>query len=75
MIFSGLSPDGRLVEIAELQNHPFMLGSQFHPEFKSRPNRPHPLFDMFLKTAVTRQEGRLAMVNGAVPMEENTAVG
>jgi hypothetical protein len=52
MVFSGLSPNGRLVEIAELRDHPFMLGSQFHPEFKSRPNRPHPLFNAFLKTAV-----------------------
>lgn len=58
MAFSGLSPDGRLVEIAELQDHPFMLGSQFHPEFKSRPNRPHPLFRAFLQAAVARQEGR-----------------
>jgi CTP synthase len=48
MVFSGLSPDGRLVEIAELADHPFMLGSQFHPEFKSRPNRPHPLFRDFI---------------------------
>ena len=46
--FSGLSPDGILVEIAELQDHPFMLGCQFHPEFLSRPNRPHPLFDAFI---------------------------
>jgi CTP synthase len=60
MVFSGLSPDGRLVEIAELQNHPFMLGSQFHPEFKSRPNHPHPLFRAFLEAAVQRQEQRLA---------------
>jgi hypothetical protein len=43
MRFSGLSPDGRLVEIAELVDHPFMLGTQFHPEFLSRPNRPAPL--------------------------------
>jgi CTP synthase len=57
MIFSGLSPDGRLVEIAELAEHPFMLGSQFHPEFKSRPNRPHPLFSAFVAAAVTRQAG------------------
>ncbi|HEX6385980.1 MAG TPA: CTP synthase, partial [Anaerolineae bacterium] len=56
MAFSGLSPDGRLVEIAELTNHPFMLGSQFHPQFKSRPNRPHPLFDTFLRAAVAHQE-------------------
>lgn len=49
MVFSGLSPDGRLVEIAELRDHPFMLGTQFHPEFLSRPNRPHPLFIAFLE--------------------------
>ena len=49
--FSGLSPDGVLVEIAELQDHPFMLGSQFHPEFLSRPNRPHPLFAAFINAA------------------------
>ncbi len=70
MVFSGLSPDGRLVEIAELKDHPFMLGSQFHPEFKSRPNRPHPLFDAFLAAAVARQEKRLAAVNGTLPVEE-----
>lgn len=51
MVFSGLSPDGRLVEIAELRDHPFMMGSQFHPEFKSRPNRPHPLFLAFMHAA------------------------
>ncbi len=49
MVFSGLSPDERLVEITELADHPFMLGTQFHPEFKSRPNRPHPLFVAFLE--------------------------
>ncbi len=55
LVFSGLSPDGRLVEIAELADHPFMLGCQFHPEFKSRPNRPHPLFNAFLAAAVAHQ--------------------
>jgi CTP synthase len=49
MRFSGISPDGRLIEIAELADHPFMLGTQFHPEFQSRPNRPHPLFMAFLE--------------------------
>jgi CTP synthase len=44
MAFSGISPDGKLVEIAELKDHPYMVGSQFHPEFLSRPMRPHPLF-------------------------------
>ncbi|MDO8637443.1 MAG: gamma-glutamyl-gamma-aminobutyrate hydrolase family protein, partial [Dehalococcoidia bacterium] len=48
---SGLSPDGQLVEICELENHPFMLGTQFHPEFRSRPNRPHPLFRRFIGAA------------------------
>jgi len=51
MVFSGLSPDGRLVEIAEMADHPWMVGSQFHPEFKSRPNRPHPLFLSFVEAA------------------------
>ncbi len=52
LAFSGLSPDGRLVEIAELEHHPFMLGSQFHPEFKSRPTRAHPLFKAFIASAI-----------------------
>ncbi len=52
MLFSGLSPDKRLVEIAEIKDHPFMLGTQFHPEFLSRPNRPHPLFDEFMQAAL-----------------------
>jgi CTP synthase len=48
---AGLSPDGRLVEIIEIKDHPFFVASQFHPEFKSRPNRPHPLFNAFIKAA------------------------
>jgi CTP synthase len=51
MVFSGLSPDRRLVEIAEIRDHPFMLGTQFHPEFLSRPTRPHPLFTAFVQAA------------------------
>ena len=51
LIPSGLSPDGKLVEISELANHPWMLGTQFHPEFASRPNRPHPLFCDFIGAA------------------------
>ncbi len=50
--FSGLSPDGMLVEIIELKKHPFFVGMQFHPEFKSRPNKPHPLFAAFIKAAL-----------------------
>ena len=50
MIFSGISPDNTLVELIELKNHPWFVASQFHPEFKSRPERPHPLFIGFMKT-------------------------
>ena len=51
MSFSGLSPNGHLVEISELKNHPFMIACQFHPEFLSRPDRPHPLFREFIGVA------------------------
>ena len=51
MIFSGLSPDSKLPEIIELKNHPWFIGVQFHPEFKSRPLAPHPLFSSFIKAA------------------------
>ena len=51
MIFSGLSPDNNLPEIIELNDHPWFIGVQFHPEFKSRPLRPHPLFSSFIKAA------------------------
>ena len=51
MVFSGLSPDGRLVELCELANHPWMVSCQFHPEFGSRPGRPHPLFRDFIGVA------------------------
>jgi len=56
LVFSGLSPDGRLVEVGELADHPFMLGSQFHPEFKSRPTRPHPLFSAFVAASAARMK-------------------
>jgi CTP synthase len=59
MRYSGLSPDGRLVEISELKDHPFMLGTQFHPEFLSRPTRPHPLFVSFLQAVRERAELKL----------------
>lgn len=51
MVFSGMSPDGKLVEIAEIRDHPFMVASQFHPEFLSRPMKPHPLFAGLIKAA------------------------
>jgi CTP synthase len=61
MVFSGLSPDGRLVEIGELADHPFMVGSQFHPEFKSRPTRPHPMFQAFVRAALDCQAAARTM--------------
>ena len=51
MVLSGLSPHGRIVEMAELKDHPFFIATQAHPEFKSRPNRPHPLFAGFVRAA------------------------
>jgi len=56
LVFSGTSPDGRLVEVIEDPNHPFYIGVQYHPEFKSRPTRPHPLFRDFI--AAASQKGR-----------------
>ena len=52
MVFAGTSPDDRLVEAVEIKDHPFFLGVQFHPEFKSRPNRPHPCFRSFIEAAI-----------------------
>ena len=56
MMLSGISPDGRIVEMVELPDHPFFIGTQAHPELKSRPNRPHPLFRGFVEAAVTKHE-------------------
>ncbi len=67
MRFSGLSPDGRLVEIVEMADHPFMVATQFHPEFLSRPNRPHPLFVAFLEAV---QKHAAAALQPA-PVEEH----
>ena len=58
MRLAGLSPDGRLVEIIELSDHPWFVGAQFHPEFKSRPDRPHPLFYGFVKASVEKIEAQ-----------------
>lgn len=57
MMISGLSPDGTLVEIIELPEHPFFVATQFHPELKSRPTRPHPLFAAFVAAALARRTG------------------
>jgi CTP synthase len=64
-LLSGLSPDRRLVEFMELADHPFYLGTQAHPEFKSRPDRPHPLFRDLVGAALVRAEGR----NPQIPFE------
>ncbi|HUG48519.1 MAG TPA: CTP synthase [Candidatus Limnocylindria bacterium] len=65
MLLSGQSPDGRLVEIVELKDHPWYVASQFHPEFKSRPDRPHPLFSGFVEAAITQAEGTAAAPSAA----------
>ena len=58
LVISGLSPDGRLVEIIEFPNHPWFLGTQFHPEFHSRPHTPHPVFSTFIVAALQKKFGR-----------------
>ncbi len=58
LVFSGLSPDGQLVEIVELKGHPWFLATQFHPEYSSRLHRPHPLFSAFVGAALRRKCGR-----------------
>jgi len=56
MKLSGISPDGRIVEMVEIPAHPWFVATQAHPEFKSRPNRPHPLFRDFIKAAVENKK-------------------
>jgi CTP synthase len=62
LVISGVSPDNQLVEMIELRNHPYFVGCQFHPEFKSRPQNPHPLFRSFIGAALrARLEKRRKM--------------
>lgn len=61
LVISGISPDGRLVEIIELKEHPWFVACQFHPEFKSRPNRPHPLFMGLVRGALEYKEKRIPL--------------
>ena len=63
MKVSGRSPDGKFVEIAELPSHPWFVAVQFHPEFQSRPLRPHPLFASFVGAALQHKNGTLAPVS------------
>jgi len=56
-IISGTSPDGTLAELIELRDHPYFVGCQYHPEFQSKPNKPHPLFKAFIAAALAFQSG------------------
>lgn len=58
MTLAGVSPNEKLVEIVEVKEHPWFVGVQFHPEFKSRPNRPHPLFVDFVGAALQHKENQ-----------------
>jgi CTP synthase len=58
LVFSGVSPDGHLVEVIEVADHPWFVACQYHPEFKSRPFAAHPLFDAFVQATITHQRAR-----------------
>lgn len=58
MVVAGKSPDGKFVEMVELPDHPWFLGCQFHPEYKSRPIEPHPLFVSYIEAALAEQKRR-----------------
>ena len=72
LVFSGTSPDDRLVEVIELPEHAFFVASQYHPEFKSRPNRPQPLFREFVGAALERARERGTAERG--PVDERAIV-
>lgn len=78
LVVSGMSPDGKLVEIMEIDGHPFFVGVQFHPEFKSRPNNPHPLFCEFMRVSLdvlpVGSQRALPFANGTVKAEEAALV-
>jgi CTP synthase len=71
---SGISPDRRLVEFIELVDHPWWVGTQAHPEFKSRPDRPHPLFRELIGAALARREGRNPHLIPVEPFTPSVAV-
>ena len=73
MLLSGQSPDGRLVEIVELRDHPWYVASQFHPEFKSRPDRPHPLFTGFVAACIATSRALLTPSAAEAPREATSA--
>jgi CTP synthase len=70
LVCSGTSPDDRLVEVIELPGHPFLMASQFHPEFKSRPNRPEPMFREFVGAALERARQRPPAETQAEPVRD-----
>ena len=70
MVVSGITPDGKFVEIAELPDHPWFVAVQYHPEFKSRPLAPHPLFKVFVRASFENKVARgasLVRAEAAVP--------
>ena len=67
MVLSGVSPDGRLVEIIELPDHPYFIASQFHPEFRSRPLAPHPLFAGLMEAAREHRRRRPRSAPAVLP--------
>jgi CTP synthase len=73
LVVSGLSPDGKFVEMIELRDHPWFLGCQFHPEFKSKPLEPHPLFAAFIGAAIEHKKARSRPVTEA-PRVQSAAV-
>ena len=73
VLLAGTSPDGRVVEMIELKGHPWFVASQFHPEFKSRPNRPHPLFAGFVRAATAKAAEAESNVAKAAEAESNVA--
>jgi CTP synthase len=58
-VISGTSPDGTLVELIELCDHPYFVGCQYHPEFQSKPNKPHPLFKGFIQACLEQHTSRV----------------
>lgn len=71
--FSGLSPDSSLVEIIELPEHPWFVGCQFHPEFKSKPTAPHPLFKGFVKAVLTEKQAKKKKQTGPAKKRRRAA--
>jgi CTP synthase len=71
---TGQTPDGVYVEICEVPDHPWFLGCQFHPEFKSKPLEPHPLFTAFLGAALSHRESKQRVIEGRVPAREYSHV-